>query len=68
VQGALAGTVASVLVWILYGVMTGYVPQMALSFGALLLIAVALISSGALLGWLGSFFAVRRFLKNVALH
>ncbi len=67
-QGVVAGGAASLLVWLLYGIMRSNVPQLALSFGALLLIAFLLLLFGALLGWLGSFFAVRRFLKNVALH
>lgn len=67
-QGVVAGTIASVLVWTLYGAMAGYLPQLSVSFWVLLLLAILIISIGALLGWLGSFFAVRRFVKNVALH
>lgn len=66
VQGVVAGVVASLVVWILYRVAAGYVP--ALEGGGVVLVALGLIAGGALLGWLGSFFAVRRFVKNVALH
>lgn len=67
-QGIVAGTGASLLVWILYGAMAGYLPQLSVSFWALLLLAILIVLMGALLGWLGSFFAVRRFIKHVALH
>ena len=68
VQGALAGMTASVLVWMLYGAMAGYVPQLSVSAWVLLLLGFGIVGAGALLGWLASFFAVRRFIKNVALH
>lgn len=67
-QGVVAGGIASVLVWILYGAMAGYLPQLSVSFLGLVVLAVLIIGIGALLGWAGSFFAVRRFIKNVALH
>lgn len=67
-QGTVAGGLASALVWLLYGVMAGYLPQLTLSAWALLTLTVGIILAGALLGWLGSLFAVRRFLKRVALH
>ena len=67
-QGIMAGLGASALVWILSGAMSGYMPQLAVSFWTLLLIAFFIVGLGALLGWLGSFFSVRRFIKHVALH
>ncbi len=67
-QGLMAGATASTLVWMLYGAMSGYLPQLSVSFWTLLLLAFFIISLGAVLGWLGSFFSVRRFIKNVALH
>ena len=67
-QGVVAGGVASALVWLLYGAMAGYLPQLSVSFWALLVLAVLITGIGAFLGWAGSFFAVRRFIKNVALH
>ena len=68
VQGVVAGGIASVVVWLLYGVMASYLPQLSVSFWALLVLAFFITGTGAFLGWAGSFFAVRRFIKNVALH
>ncbi len=68
VQGVVAGAGASVLVWLLYGAMAGYVPALGVSAWALLLLGLGIVGAGALLGWIGSFFAVRRFIKQVALH
>ncbi len=67
-QGIMAGATASALVWMLYGAMSGYLPQLAVSFWTLLFIGFFVITMGALLGWLGSYFSVRRFIKHVALH
>jgi cell division transport system permease protein len=68
-QGLLAGVVAAFLLTGLYGFMAGYLPQFgggSASFGVLLTVAV--VAVGMLLGWAGSLFAVRRFIQNVALH
>ena len=67
-QGMVAGGIASAMVWLLYGAMTGYLPQLSVPFWALLMLAILITGIGALLGWAGSLFAVRRFIKNVALH
>ena len=67
-QGIMAGATASTLVWMLYGAMSGCLPQLAVSFWTLLFIGFFIVTMGALLGWLGSFFSVRRFIKHVALH
>ena len=67
-QGIMAGATASALVWMLYGAMSGYLPQLAVSFWTLLFIGFFVVTMGALLGWLGSYFSVRRFIKHVALH
>jgi cell division transport system permease protein len=67
VQGLVAGSVASVLLWGLYRFSTSYVPGLS-EVGGLWLVIPVLLVSGVLLGWVGSFFAVRRFVKNVALH
>ncbi len=67
-QGVVAGGIASAVVWLLYGAMAGYLPQLSVSFWALLVLAILITGIGAFLGWAGSFFAVRRFIKNVALH
>lgn len=68
-QGVIAGGISSLLLWGIYGMLAGYLPQFAGSDTVLLvLLTVGLVLLGALLGWLGSYFAVRRFIKNVALH
>ena len=67
-QGVTAGGMAAVVLWGLYGAMASYLPQLAVSFWAFLLIGLGVVGIGALLGWLGSLFAVRRFIRHVALH
>ena len=68
-QGLLAGAIASAIVWGIYRLLTGLLPQMQLSgltFVLLLVGTVMLV--GGFLGWIGSMLAVRRFIKKVALH
>lgn len=68
-QGVVAGVVAGGVVWGLYRAVLGYLPQLAVGEAWMgLIIAASLVPLGILLGWLGSYFAVRRFIKNVALH
>ncbi len=68
-QGLLAGIVAALVLWALYGLMEGFLPQLDVAGGLLFTaVIVGVVLTGLLLGWLGSFFAVRRFLKNVPLH
>ena len=68
-QGVIAGLVAGGLLWGGYWLVVQQMPQLgppdpwtgpALPLG--------LMAFGIVLGWLGSFFAVRRFINNVALH
>lgn len=68
-QGALAGLIAGGGVWAGYQLLGNYLPQLQAG-GAIagFTIAGALVCIGIVLGWLGSYFAVRRFIKNVALH
>lgn len=66
-QGLLAGAISSGLLWGLYRLAIRYLPVLAEASGLFLIIPVLLLS-GVLLGWIGSFFAVRRFVKNVALR
>lgn len=68
IQGFLAGLIASILLWLLYGVMASYLPQLTVPSWVLLVLGLSVMSFGGLLGWLGSYFSVRRFIKNVALH
>jgi cell division transport system permease protein len=68
-QGLAAGVLASLLLWGLYRLVLGFVPALALhGFGPLLTLFLVLIGCGLLLGWLGSWFSVRRFIREVALH
>lgn len=68
-QGLLAGGIAAVLLSVLYGALAGYLPQLEGSTStAALLVMAGVILSGAALGWLGSLFAVRRFIHNVAIR
>jgi cell division transport system permease protein len=68
-QGAIAAGLASIAVFMLYGFLSSYLPQIAQVGGGTFFLFVALIiASGIALGWLGSFLASRRFIRNVALH
>ncbi len=68
-QGGIAGAGASVLIWLLYSGLASYLPQLEGSDTLLLvLLSFGLVALGILLGWLASFFAVQRFIKQVALH
>ncbi len=69
VQGIISGVVAVLVLLGLYGLMQDYIPQMSsISLGTGITLALAQILFGALLGWAGSFFAVRRFIRTVSLH
>ncbi len=68
-QGIIAGVISGGIVGLFYRLLADYLPQLesaALPLGWV--IAGVLIGVGVVLGWLGSFFAVRRFIKNVPLH
>lgn len=67
-QGVLAGVVASLLVWALYSMLSNFLPQIAISTFVQIFLFVSVTLTGALLGWIGSALAVRRFVKNVQLH
>ncbi len=68
-QGAVAGLIAGGALLLLHRGIAAYLPQItpptiqvvALTFGGLMLF-------GLILGWLGSYVAVRRFIRKVALH
>ncbi len=65
-QGLLAGVTAAIILSGLYGLMSGYLPQIeGSSSAAALLITAGVILGGVALGWMGSLFAVRRFIQNV---
>ncbi|MBT8401403.1 MAG: ABC transporter permease [Rhodothermia bacterium] len=69
-QGLLASILACLALFVLYGFVSSYLPQMDSTGGSgpLFLLIVAVLMMGIFLGWVGSFFAVRRFIKHVALH
>jgi cell division transport system permease protein len=68
-QGLLAGIVAAMVLSTLYGLLARYLPQLGAASGTVaVLMFVGVVLVGMLLGWLGSLFAVRRFIQNVALH
>ena len=67
-QGLLAGLLAGILLWATYLVLLDYIPQLAMPAWTLLVMLVGVTLCGLLLGWLGSFVAARRFIRNVALH
>ncbi len=68
-QGIISGIVAVFVLLGLYGLMQDYIPQMSsLSSGTGIMLMLAQIFFGAFLGWAGSFFAVRRFIRSVSLH
>lgn len=67
-QGLIAGLLASVLVVGVYTLLASYLPQLALSNVLTLVLVVGVTLAGVGLGWVGSAFAVRRFIRNVQLH
>ena len=67
-QGLLAGLVASGLVWGMYSLLSQFLPQLAISTFTLIVLVAGTTLAGGLLGWVGSAFAVRRFIRNVQLH
>ena len=67
-QGLLAGFIASLLVWGLYSMLSSFLPQISFSTFTLSIFFIAVTLTGAVLGWIGSALAVRRFVRNVQLH
>ena len=68
-QGILAGLIASLVLAGLYTMMRNYIPQMSvISFWKGIFVGATVIAIGVVLGWLGSHFAVRRFIRRVNLH
>lgn len=68
-QGIVAGVIAGTVVGVFYRLLADYLPQLEGTGLPLEWIAGGmLVALGIVLGWLGSFFAVRRFIRNVPLH
>ena len=67
-QGVVAGLIAGALVWPVYGLFLRAVPQaQGWPGGSPLVVLLLVFAAGAGLGWLGSWLAVRRFIKHVQL-
>ncbi len=69
-QGLFAALLACVVLFVLYGFISSYLPQLGESGtgGKLVFLVMEVLLMGVLLGWIGSLFAVRRFIRHVALH
>jgi cell division transport system permease protein len=67
-QGLLAGLLSAGVVGGLYALMVNYLSALRVSSVALAVLLAGIVLVGLVLGWLGSLVAVRRFIKNVALH
>lgn len=68
-QGLIAGLIAGGLLWGGYVLAVQQLPPLAIpSRWAGPALPAGLALTGVVLGWLGSYFAVRRFVRNVALH
>lgn len=70
-QGLIAGTVASGIVWGLYRLMLRELPDLSISYvfeHAEWAMVGGIVVMGVLLGWMGSYFAVRRFIQSVDIH
>ena len=68
VQGFLGGLVAGGTVWGLYRGFLQQIDQTPLPFHIQLGIVGGLVAGGVLVGWIGSYFAARRFIQNIELH
>lgn len=67
-QGVVAGLVACLLVWPLYGLFLRAVPQaQGWPGGSPYLVMAIVFAAGVGLGWLGSWLAVRQFIKHIQL-
>lgn len=67
-QGLLGGTIASGLVWGGYRLFLEQLGQPPGAPQLELLLVGSLLVAGMLLGWVGAYFAARRFIQNVELH
>ena len=69
VQGMLAGALAGGGLWALYRGALSYFPQLAgIAPNIEWMLLAGTIGTGILLGWIGSFLAVRRFINRVEIH
>lgn len=67
-QGLLGGGLAAGIVWGLYRVFVHQMDQGPVPLHLEVVLVGGIIGTGILLGWVGSYFAVRRFIQNIELH
>lgn len=67
-QGLLGGGLAGSVVWGLYRLFLHQMDQGPVPLYLQISLVGGLIVSGMILGWLGSYFAARRFIQNIELH
>ncbi|GIV61440.1 MAG: cell division protein FtsX [Rhodothermaceae bacterium] len=67
-QGVLAAVLALLVLAGLYGVLKSYLPALETGRYVPVVLGLLVLALGILLGWLGSYFSVRRFVRHVALH
>lgn len=68
VQGLTGGMLAAGFVWGVYRVVFQQLDRAPLPTYVEVVLTGGLIGGGLLLGWLGSYFAARRFIQNIELH
>lgn len=67
-QGFLGGGIAGGVVWVLYRLFRQQMDQGPLPLFFEVTLVGGLVGGGIVLGWLGSYFAARRFIQNIELH
>jgi cell division transport system permease protein len=67
-QGILGGALASGVVWGGYRLFLQQMGEGPVPLYLELSLVGGLVGTGILLGWLGSYFAARRFIQNIELH
>lgn len=67
-QGLMGGMVAGGIVWGLYRVFLQQLDQSPVPLPVGLALFGGLVGAGMMLGWIGSYFAARRFIQNIELH
>lgn len=67
-QGLIGGVIAGGIVWGLYRFFIQQLDQAPVPLHVGLALFGGLVGAGMLLGWIGSYFAARRFIQNIELH
>jgi cell division protein FtsX len=71
IQGAIGGIIATILIIIFNSFLVDYITLLQVRRwpgGTVLVPIFSLLFAGIVIGWLGSRFATRRFVKKVELH